>query len=120
MESEKSLLTIRRVWHCRSVQQCGSPLGGDFDDSCQVTLINISAAGFGHRITWEDEAAPPGHRMSFKRAVETLETGLFIKLLYPKWLFEWAPTETIREARDGFAEFQVRCSELELSPVSSG
>ena len=120
MESEKSLLTIRHVWHCRSVQQCGSPLGGDFDDSCQVTLINISAAGFGHRITWEDEEAPPGHRMSFKRAVETLETGLFIKLLYPKWLFEWAPTERIREARDGFAEFQVRCPELELSPVSSG
>ena len=120
MESEKFLLTIWRAWDCRSVQQCDSPSGGDFDDSCQVALMIISAAGFGHRITWEDEEAPPGHKMSFKRAVQTLDTGLFTKVLYPKWLFEWAPTERIREARDGFAEFQVCCPKLELSPVSSG
>ena len=68
----------------------------------------ISAAGFGYQVNWEDEEAPPGHTMSFKRTVETLDTGLLIKLLCPKWLFEWAPTQKIREARDGFVDFHVR------------
>jgi hypothetical protein len=70
--------------------------------------MTISAAGFGHRIRWEDEAAPPGHELSFKRAIKTISTGVFLRLLCPKWIFEWAPTKKIREARDGFAEFRVR------------
>ena len=68
----------------------------------------ISAAGFGYQINWEDDEAPPGHAMSFKRSVETVGTGLFIRMLCPKWIFEWAPTRRIREAREGFAEFRVR------------
>ena len=71
--------------------------------------MTISAAGFGHQINWEDDETPPGHSMSFKRSVEIVGTGLFIRVLCPKWIFEWAPTKKIREARDGFAEFQV-CS----------
>ena len=70
--------------------------------------MTISAAGFGHRISWEDDEAPPGRSMSFKRSVEVVGTGLFIRMLCPKWIFEWAPTKKIREARDGFAEFRVR------------
>jgi len=70
--------------------------------------MTISAAGFGYQITWEDEETPPGHGMTFKRSVEIVGTGIFIRVLCPKWLFEWAPTRKIREARDGFAEFRVR------------
>ena len=70
--------------------------------------MTISAAGFGHRIRWEDEVAPPGHELSFKRAIKTVGAGLYPRLLCPKWIFEWAPTKRIREVRDGFAEFQVR------------
>ena len=70
--------------------------------------MTISAAGFGRRIYWEDDKAPPGHTLSFKRSVEILGTGLLIRVLCPKWIFEWAPTEKLREARDGFAEFRVR------------
>ena len=69
--------------------------------------MTISAAGFGRRIPWGDDEVPPGHELSFKRSVEILGTGLFVRLVCPKWLFEWAPTEKIREARDGFAEFRV-------------
>ena len=71
--------------------------------------MTISAAGFGYPISWEDTEAPPGHDMSFKRSVEIVGTGVLIRALCPKWLFEWAPTRKIREARDGFAEFRV-CS----------
>lgn len=71
--------------------------------------MTISAAGFGHQIQWEDEEAPPGHALSFKKSVEIVGAGLFIRVLCPKRIFEWAPTKKIREARDGFAEFRV-CS----------
>ena len=70
--------------------------------------MTISTAAFGYQIHWEDDEAPPGHGLSFKRAFEAVGTGLHLRLLCPKWLFEWAPTKKIREARDGFAEFQVR------------
>ena len=70
--------------------------------------MTISAAAFGRQIDWEDDEPPPGHTLSFKRSVQAVGSGLFTKLLCPKWLFEWAPTKKIREARDGFAEFRVR------------
>jgi len=76
--------------------------------------MTVSAAGFGYQINWEDDEAPPGHNLSFKRSVEMVGTGLFIRILCPKRIFEWAPTKKIREARDGFAEFRV-CS-LQSSP----
>ena len=67
----------------------------------------ISTAGFGYEITWEDGEVPPGHKMSFKQSVEIVGAKLFVKLLCPRWIFEWAPTQGIREVRDGLAEFRV-------------
>ena len=72
--------------------------------------MTISAAGFGRQINWEDDEAPPGHVLSFKRSVEIVNTGLVFGSLCPKWIFEWGPTEKVREVRDGFAEFRVRSS----------
>lgn len=72
-----------------------------------MALMTISAAGFGHRIDWEDGEVPPGHKLSFKQSVERIGTGIFAKLFCPNWLFEWAPIEKIREARDGYTEFRV-------------
>ena len=76
--------------------------------------MTISAAGFGRQIEWEDGKAPPGHNLTFKRSVEAVSFGLFIRLISPKWLFEWGPTQKIRDARDGFAEFRV--SSLRIRP----
>lgn len=70
--------------------------------------MTISAAAFGRRIGWEDDQPLPGHKLSFKRSVQIVGSGVLIRVLCPKWLFELAPTKKIREARDGFAEFQVR------------
>ena len=68
----------------------------------------ISAAAFGRRTGWRDDEASPGHRLSFKRSITIVGTGLFIRILCPKLVFDWAPVERIREVRDGFAEFRVR------------
>lgn len=75
-----------------------------------MALMTISAAGFGYHISREDGEAPPGHTMSFKRSIDIVGAGLFVRLLCPNWLFEWAPTKQIREVRDGLSEFRVRAS----------
>ena len=67
----------------------------------------ISAAAFGRRTGWRDDEIPSGHRMSFKRAIKIVGTGILLRALCPKWIFEWGPTRMIRDARDGFAEFRV-------------
>jgi len=67
----------------------------------------ISAAAFGRRTTWEEDEAHPGHDLSFKQSVGVVSTGIFVRALCPKWIFDWGPTERIRKARDGFAEFRV-------------
>ena len=69
--------------------------------------MTISAAAFGRRISWEDNEAHPGHDLSFKQSIEAVATGVTIRIVCPKLIFEWAPTKKIREARDGFAEFRV-------------
>ena len=81
--------------------------------------MTISAAGFGHRIYWGDNETPPGHKLSFKRSIEIVGTGLFIKMLCPNWIFEWAPTQSIREVRDGFTEFRVRTLRTRPGVISS-
>ena len=75
-----------------------------------MALMTISAAGFGCRLNREDDGAPPGHKMSFKQSIEIAASGIFVRLLCPKWLLEWAPTDRIREVRDAFPEFRVRVS----------
>jgi hypothetical protein len=73
-----------------------------------MALMTISAAGFWYRISWNDNQVPAGHKLSFKQSIEIVGARLFTKLLCPKWIFEWAPTQKFREARAGFTEFQVR------------
>jgi hypothetical protein len=73
-------------------------IGVNFNKPFWVALMTISAAGFGHQISWEDDEVPPGHKLSFKQSVEIIGTGIFVRLICPKCLFEWAPIEKIREA----------------------
>jgi len=80
----------------------------------------ISAAAFGRRLTWGDDEPHPGHDLSFKQSIEDVGAGLFVRALCPKWIFEWGPTEKIRKARDGFAEFQVCSPRLDHAPVFFG
>ena len=82
--------------------------GRGSDRTFQAALMIISAAAFGRRTDWRDDKIPPGHRLSFKCSIAIVATGLFIRTLCPEWIFEWAPVEKIREARDGFSEFRVR------------
>ncbi|KAI9063783.1 cytochrome P450 [Trametes sanguinea] len=57
------------------------------DLTVPITLLVIGVAGFGRRITWnEDAVAPPGHEMTFKDALNVVSRNLFYQVLFPRWL----------------------------------
>ncbi|KAI0716473.1 cytochrome P450 [Earliella scabrosa] len=52
-----------------------------------ITLLVIGVAGFGRRISWnEDSIAPPGHTLTFKEALHEVSHRLFLQVLFPDWL----------------------------------
>ncbi|KII87854.1 hypothetical protein PLICRDRAFT_54898 [Plicaturopsis crispa FD-325 SS-3] len=55
----------------------------------QVTLLVISAAGFGRRTSWKDDSLsdpPPGHVLTFRSAVANAVGNVILKALTPAWL----------------------------------
>jgi len=51
-----------------------------------IALFAISAAGFGHRVTWtSDLVVPSGHQMTFKDALHILSSNLLVKIAVPRW-----------------------------------
>lgn len=76
----------------------------------QVTLLVISAAGFGQRIPWRDDneaesQVPAGHTMSYKEAIKSVCTNIFVKAILPDWVMGLtSKTERIRRS---FHELEV-------------
>ncbi|KAH9941606.1 cytochrome P450 [Epithele typhae] len=82
------------------------------DLTVPITLMVISVAGFGRRISWkEDTAAPPGHKMTFKEALNIVSRNLFIELLVPKWLQRWG-TPYLRSFHTAKQELEAYMQDL--------
>ncbi|TBU26975.1 cytochrome P450 [Dichomitus squalens] len=57
------------------------------DLTVPITLLVIGVAGFGRRISWnEDKIAPPGHSMTFKDALYEVSHRLWMKVVFPDWM----------------------------------
>ncbi|ESK89420.1 cytochrome p450 [Moniliophthora roreri MCA 2997] len=73
------------------------------DVTLPIALFVISVAGFGRRISWQDDiGVPAGHQMTFKEALHEVSTGIFIKLAVSKWAM--GLNEYFRKIRLAFAE----------------
>ena len=62
---------------------------------------------FGRSISWiENEAVPPGHKMSFKEAMVCASTNVPLYFSTP----DWVPgiSEKLRRVRVAFDELEVR------------
>ncbi|KAG8764895.1 hypothetical protein FRC15_007343, partial [Serendipita sp. 397] len=59
------------------------------DLTVALTLMVISSAGFGVRIPWGEEECPPGHKLSFKVAIEGVSAGLMMKVALPSFAMSW-------------------------------
>lgn len=85
-------------------------------------MLVIGVAGFGRRITWnEDAVAPPGHTITFKvclfiylfnihahclhlqDALNVVSRNLFLQVLFPHWLLKWG-TPSMRRFHASYNE----------------
>ncbi|KAI0349208.1 cytochrome P450 [Trametes cingulata] len=82
------------------------------DLTVPITLLVIGVAGFGRRITWnEDAVAPAGHKMTFKDALNIVSRNLFLQILFPRWLLRWG-TPTMRRFHTAYHELGQYMQEM--------
>ncbi|KAI1786708.1 cytochrome P450, partial [Ganoderma leucocontextum] len=66
------------------------------DITVPITLLVIGVAGFGRRISWNEDKIPPaGYTMTFKDALYEVSHRLLWRLLFPEWMLRWG-TSTMR------------------------
>jgi cytochrome P450 len=99
-ETEKIMLDLfENIWAARDTIFLEHALNITF----QIALYVIGAAGFGQRMSWEDEeGVPPNHRMTFKDAMQQVSTNLLTKLMVPDWAMGF--TKRTRKVRLAFEE----------------
>ncbi|TFK44816.1 cytochrome P450 [Crucibulum laeve] len=81
------------------------------DITVPIALFVIGAAGFGQKLSWQDDTVvPPNHAMTFKDALHIVTADIFIKLVTPSWAL--GLTKRLRTVRDAFEELQQYMSEM--------
>ncbi|TFK49124.1 cytochrome P450 [Heliocybe sulcata] len=81
------------------------------DLTLPIALFVIGVAGFGRRISWNDDMkVPAGHKMTFKDALHIVSTDVFLKLIVPKWAMGW--TERFRNCQTAFEELREYMLEM--------
>lgn len=102
------------VWDGRDVVTVDHCL----DITLPIALFVIGSAGFGKTLDWKEETVlPPGHKISFKEALHTVTTRIFLRLICPNWILNM--TEKGRETRQGFEELGVYMSEMVKERLTS-
>ncbi|KAI0760159.1 cytochrome P450 [Fomes fomentarius] len=87
------------------------------DLTVPITLLIISVAGFGRRLSWKEDAiAPAGHEMTFKasrrkEALNLVSRNLFLQLIFPKWVLRWG-TPHMRRFHTASNELQRYMQEM--------
>ncbi|KAK0192740.1 cytochrome P450, partial [Armillaria mellea] len=81
-------------------------------DLTQLTLLVISTAGFGRRVSWCEDAAavpPPGHKIAFRPAVTSAISHLIPKVLTPDFIYDFSDwvhlpfvSPVLKETRESF------------------
>ncbi|TFY75699.1 hypothetical protein EWM64_g8312 [Hericium alpestre] len=77
----------------------------------KIALFVIGVAGFGRRISWNDDLKiPPGHKMTFKDALHVVSSDVFLKLVVPDYAM--GLTERLRNVRLAFEELDAYMLEM--------
>ncbi|KAG6903010.1 hypothetical protein C0995_007443 [Termitomyces sp. Mi166 len=76
-----------------------------------IALFVIGAAGFGRTISWkDDDVIPPGYHLTFKDALHTVTTDIFLKLIVPGPAL--GLTQRLRDLRLAFDELERYMTEM--------
>ncbi|KAF9528987.1 cytochrome P450 [Crepidotus variabilis] len=100
---------INEVWGDQDVISVDHVL----DITTPIALFVIAAAGFGKSMSWAEKDIPsPGHSMTFKQSLNIATKQFAIKIMSPKWLLNFGPTEKLRSTRDGYEELHRYMREM--------
>ncbi|PSR70451.1 hypothetical protein PHLCEN_2v13702 [Hermanssonia centrifuga] len=78
-----------------------------------IALFVIGAAGFGRRISWQDDlVVPPGHKMTFKDALHVASTDVIIKLICSDWVLKNAPFKRLNKCKAAYDELEQYMLEM--------
>lgn len=81
------------------------------DLTLPITLFTISAAGFGHKLSWKGgHTIPPGHKMTFKDSLYTVTTYIIPRLALPGWVMSLSKKG--KEIVLGFEELRMHMVEM--------
>ncbi|KAJ3575472.1 hypothetical protein NP233_g1074 [Leucocoprinus birnbaumii] len=84
---------IIEVDHCR-------------DLTLPIALFVIGVAGFGRKMTWQDDSlVPAGHKLSFQESLSIVSINVLPKLILPDWAM--ALTEKTRKIALAYDELKV-------------
>ncbi|THH17553.1 hypothetical protein EW146_g3277 [Bondarzewia mesenterica] len=71
----------------------------------------ILTSGFGRRISWTDDMKLPlGHQLTFRDALHTMSSEIFLKLIFPDWAM--GATKHLRHVRLAFQEIEQYMLEM--------
>ncbi|KDQ58514.1 hypothetical protein JAAARDRAFT_34328 [Jaapia argillacea MUCL 33604] len=87
------------------------------DHMVQATLLVISTAGFGRRVSWTEDSStqpPQGHTLTFRSSLTSTLHNLFFKILTPDWLCDLSSSIYIPYLSRRLAETKEAFSGLRL------
>ncbi|KAK4498145.1 hypothetical protein PRZ48_010801 [Zasmidium cellare] len=107
-ESLRQAESMMAGWTTKETE-VSSPVWTVATEAMRLSLHVISRAGFGVGLFWPHEKSdtkiPPGHKMSYKSALETLLENLIIMILTPQWLLKYSPLKMHKVAYQAFCEW---------------
>jgi hypothetical protein len=73
-----------------------------------LQIIEQKNLGFGKSVSWkeDDTNIPPGHKMTYKDALQVTISGFVLKVALPDWALCLTPR--LRKVKLGFEELHVR------------
>ncbi|KAI0052106.1 cytochrome P450 [Auriscalpium vulgare] len=74
---------FKNIWHDDTIT-----VDHALDITLPIALFVIGVAGFGRRVSWQDDVAiPEGHQLTFKEALHEVSTHIALKAFLPDWAF---------------------------------
>ncbi|PSR70452.1 hypothetical protein PHLCEN_2v13703 [Hermanssonia centrifuga] len=78
-----------------------------------IALFVIGAAGFGRRISWEDDLIiPAGHKMTFKDSLHHASMDIPFKASFPDWFLQYAPSKRLNRCKAAYDELDMFMTEM--------
>ncbi|CUA76997.1 Cytochrome P450 3A31 [Rhizoctonia solani] len=80
------------------------------DLALPLSLCVIAKAGFGYDVSWSNNIATPGYKLTFRDALSTASKTMHLPLLLPNWA--WGLRKSWRDAKQAHDELRLYLHEM--------